>query len=49
MDYCRRVFGDLEEVDINKNLLMYKGTNIEGEHIVFVNASEDPWHYAGMI
>jgi len=48
MDYCRRIFGPLDDVDVSKNEAQYKGVNIEAEHIVFVNASEDPWHYAGM-
>lgn len=28
MDYCRRIFGPLDEVDVSKNEKQYKGVNI---------------------
>lgn len=48
MNYCRRIFGNLPDIDIQKNIDIYKGTNIEGTRIFFTQAVEDPWKYAGM-
>jgi len=48
MDYCRRMFGDLPELDINPNIEFYGGVEIKADHIFFINAVEDPWKYASM-
>jgi hypothetical protein len=42
------MFGDLPELDIQKNIDEYGGVNIKGDHIFFVNAVEDPWKYASI-
>jgi hypothetical protein len=48
-DYCKRIFGEeLPKNHTNETNKYYKGLDIEGSNIVFVNASEDPWQTAGM-
>lgn len=49
LQYCKDIFADNvgpPAVDYYNNL--YGGLNITGEKIVFANAIEDPWQYAGM-
>ena len=49
LGYCRRVFGD--EVPLPQTAAAnYRlgGLNNNGANIVFNNAIEDPWQYAGM-
>ena len=48
MNYCRKMFGDLPELDIQKNIKLYGGVDIKADHIFFVNAVEDPWKYASI-
>lgn len=46
---CERIFSDkLPKLDVNATNEYYGGLNIQGEKIIFMTASEDPWQYAGM-
>ena len=47
---CEAVFGKeyASEPAVQFYNDLYGGLNITGENIVFVNAIEDPWQYAGM-
>ena len=49
LNQCKYIFNLTSSgpaVDFYNNL--YGGLNITGKNIVFVNAAEDPWQYAGM-
>jgi hypothetical protein len=48
--FCGAVFGDEYAVGPNTDYYnnLYGGMNIEGSKIVYANAIEDPWQYAGM-
>ncbi len=48
-EYCRRIFKN-RNIDPKTDYTnkMYGGTNIKGHNIIFVNAEEDPWQWAGM-
>ena len=48
--FCEAVFGAEYASDPKVDFYnsYYKGLNITGDKIVFVNAIEDPWQYAGM-
>jgi Serine carboxypeptidase S28 len=48
--FCEAVFGAeyATDPDVNYYNTLYKGLNITGKNIVFANAIEDPWQYAGM-
>ena len=47
-DYCKRIFGREIETKTDQTNKLYKGLNIRGDNIFFLNGSEDPWQYAGM-
>lgn len=48
-DYCRRIFKNkyLSPKSDETNQL-HGGTTIKGHNIIFTNAEEDPWQWAGM-
>jgi hypothetical protein len=47
--YCQSIFGDtIGEPAVQYYIDRYGGLNITGKNIVFANAIEDPWQYAGM-
>jgi hypothetical protein len=47
--YCQSIFGDsVKEPAVDYYINRYGGLNITGKNIVFANAIEDPWQYAGM-
>ena len=47
--FCERMFSEhLPKLDVNKTNEYYGGLDIQGEKIIFMTASEDPWQYAGM-
>ena len=49
LGYCRRVFGDdVPLPDAAAVNYKFGGLNNNGTNIVFNNAVEDPWQYAGM-
>lgn len=47
---CEAVFGAAyaSDPDVNGTNNYYGGLDIQGTNIVFANAIEDPWQYAGM-
>ncbi len=48
-DYCERIFGsDLPANYADQTNAHYGGYDIQGTNIVFTNAAEDPWQWAGM-
>ena len=47
--FCADVFGaQYSEPNVNATNAYYGALNIKGSNIVFANAIEDPWQYAGM-
>jgi len=47
--YCQSIFGNsIGEPAVQYYINRYGGLNITGKNIVFANAIEDPWQYAGM-
>lgn len=46
---CQAIFGDsLTGPAVDYYNTKFGGLNITGSNILFVNAIEDPWQYAGM-
>lgn len=49
LGYCKRIFGEeLPLPQTSKSNNLFGGLNNNGTNIVFNNAIEDPWQYAGM-
>lgn len=46
--YCESIFGPIGEPKVAENIARYGGLAITGKNIVFANAIEDPWQWAGM-
>lgn len=47
--YCQSIFGaEIGEPAVDAVNTKYGGLDIDAKNIVFVNAIEDPWQYAGM-
>ena len=46
--YCEAIFGKIGEPNIDYYIKKYGGLDITGNNIVFANAIEDPWQWAGM-
>jgi hypothetical protein len=46
--YCEAIFGPIGEPKVDYYIAKYGGLNITGDNIVFANAIEDPWQWAGM-
>lgn len=47
--YCQSIFGtEIGEAKVDDTNNYYGGLNIDATQILFVNAIEDPWQYAGM-
>lgn len=46
--YCEAIFGQIGEPKIDYYITKYGGLDITGDNIVFANAIEDPWQWAGM-
>lgn len=47
--YCQSVFGDqIGEPAVDFYVQRFGGLDITGNNIVFANAIEDPWQWAGM-
>jgi hypothetical protein len=48
--YCQAMFGKTKvgEPAVSYYVDKFGGLNITGKNIVFANAVEDPWQYAGM-
>lgn len=46
--YCESMFGPIGEPKIDYYIQKYGGLSITGNNIVFANAIEDPWQWAGM-
>lgn len=47
-DYCQRVFNKRISNNNAATNKLYGGVDIKGHNIVFANAEEDPWQWAGM-
>mmetsp|Transcript_3372 Transcript_3372/g.2333 ORF Transcript_3372/g.2333 Transcript_3372/m.2333 type:complete len:148 (+) Transcript_3372:972-1415(+) len=45
---CSAMFDGATRPDVPATNEYYGGLDIQGDHIVFANAAEDPWKYAGM-
>jgi hypothetical protein len=49
LQWCKDIFGqDIAPPAVDYYNNLYGSVNITGNNIVFVNAIEDPWQYAGM-
>ena len=48
-EYCKDIFGEFtQEPAVREINRFYKGLDITGDNIFFLNGSEDPWQFAGM-
>ena len=49
LQFCKDVFADdVGPPNVDYYNSLYGGLDIQGSNIVFANAIEDPWQYAGM-
>lgn len=50
IDYCKRIYNDdtYTGPDIDGTNAYFGGLNMVADNILFTNAVEDPWQYAGM-
>lgn len=47
--YCQSIFGaSIGEPKVDFYTNLFGGLNITGDNIIFANAIEDPWQWAGM-
>lgn len=46
--YCESIFGQIGEPKVDYYVERYGGLDITGDNIIFANAIEDPWQWAGM-